>query len=225
VILKEKTRDDFEAGFILYHCEEFYDAQPYFEKVLQVNGNDKVAKIYLDNCRVILDIIMLEPPKILIIDDFISGVYGLREFLKIHGCRVLVEKDAETALQVIEKETPHLILLDVRMPNIDGFEVCRRIKANPNLQEIPIIFMTSLSEAMDKVKGFEVGAVDYLTRPIKFIELLARVKTHINIHRLQQFQLKNLELKINNTALKNKIIQLINNTLAVRQSKNGISWF
>lgn len=225
VILKDKTRDDFEAGFMLYHCEEFYDALPYFEKVLQVNGNDKIAQIYLENCRVILDIIMQEPPKIIIVDDFLSGVYGLKEFLKVHGCRVLVEKDAETALQVIEKESPHLILLDVRMPNIDGFEVCRRIKENPNLQEIPIIFMTALSNSMDKVKGFDLGAVDYITKPIEYKEVLARVKTHINIYRLQKFQIKNLKLEINNAALKNKINQWINNTLAVRQSKNGTGWF
>jgi PAS domain S-box-containing protein len=225
VILKEKTRDDFEAGFMLYHCEEFYDARSYFEKVLQANSNDKVAQIYLDNCQIILDIIMQEPPKIFIVDDIIGNIYGLEKFLTVHGCRVSMTTDPEMALQLIEKESPDLILLDVIMPNIDGFELCQQIKKKPNLQEIPIIFMTSLSEAMDKVKGFEVGAVDYLTRPIKFIELLARVKTHINIHRLQQFQLKNLELKINNTALKNKIIQLINNTLAVRQGKNGTSWF
>jgi len=225
VILKDKTRDDFEAGFILYHCEEFYDAQPYFEKVLQANGNDKIAQIYLDNCRVILDIIMQEPPKILIIDDFISGVYGLKEFLTVHGCRVLLEKDAETVLELIEKENPHLILLDVRMPNIDGFEVCRRIKENPNLQEIPIIFMTGLSDSVNKIKGFDLGAVDYITKPIEYKEVLARVKTHINIYRLQQFQIKNLKLEINNAALKNKINLWINNTLAVRQNENGTSWF
>jgi len=225
VILKEKTRDDFESGFILYHCEEFYDARPYFEKVLQANSNDKVAQIYLDNCQIILDIIMQEPPKIFIVDDMPDNIYGLEKFLTVHGCRVSMTTDAEMALELIEKESPDLILLDVLMPNIDGFELCEQIKEKPNLQEIPIIFMTALSESMDKVKGFEVGAVDYITKPIKFIELLARVKTHINSYRLQKFQLKNLELEINNTALKNKINRLINNTLAVRQGKNGTSWF
>jgi PleD family two-component response regulator len=225
VILKEKTRDDFESGFILYHCEEFYDARPYFEKVLQANSNDKVAQIYLDNCQIILDIIMQEPPKIFIVDDMLDSIYGLKKFLTVHGCRVSVTTDAEMALELIEKENPDLILLDVIMPNIDGFELCEQIKETPNLQEIPIIFMTALSEPMEKVKGFDVGAVDYITKPIEYKELLARVKTHINIHRLQQFQLKNLELEINNAALKKKINRLINNRLAARQSKNGTCWF
>jgi len=225
VILKEKTRDDFEAGFILYYFEEFYDAQPYFEKVLQVNGNDKLAQIYLDNCQMILDIIMQEPPKILIVDDIPDDTYGLEKLLTVHGCRVLVTKDAKTVLQLIEKEGPHLILLDVMMPDIDGFQLCQQIKEKPNLQEIPIIFMTALSETMDKIKGFDSGAVDYITKPIEYKEVLARVKTQINIYRLQQFKIKSLELEINNAALKNKINQLINNRFVVRQNKNGISWF
>jgi DNA-binding response OmpR family regulator len=96
------------------------------------------------------------------------------------------------------------------MPGIDGFETCRRLKANPKTEEIPIIFMTALSETIDKVKGFELGAVDYITKPFHNEELLVRVKTHLRVHNLQkQLATKNSELEINNLELKGKINNLM----------------
>lgn len=91
---------------------------------------------------------------------------------------------------------PNIILLDVLMPDIDGYETCRRLKANPQTEPIPVIFMTALTSNNDKVKGLEVGAVDYITKPIYVDELLARVKVHLQIYALNQtLQAQNHQLK------------------------------
>jgi DNA-binding response OmpR family regulator len=85
-----------------------------------------------------------------------------------------------------ELKYPHLILLDVMMPGIDGFEVCQQLKANPKTQDIPIIFLTALSEMVNKIKGFELGGVDYIIKPFHPKEVLIRVKTHLHLSLMQQ---------------------------------------
>jgi len=123
---------------------------------------------------------------LLLVDDTASNLEILVNFFTNQGFQVSVAVDGESALEQLDHELPDLILLDVMMPGIDGFETCRRLKANQSTTDIPVIFMTALSETMDKVKGFSVGGVDYVTKPIRQEEVLARVKTHLMLRSLQK---------------------------------------
>ena len=123
---------------------------------------------------------------ILIVDDIPSNIQVLFDFLSGSGYRVAIAKSGESALRRLQASHPDLILLDVMMPGIDGFETCRRIKANVDTQNIPIIFMTALSESVNKVKGLELGAVDYITKPIDQEEVLARMRVHLRLARLNK---------------------------------------
>ena len=133
---------------------------------------------------------------IVIVDDKPTNLGVLFDFLTDSGFKVLVAQDGESAIQKVEYAHPDLILLDVMMPGIDGFETCRRLKANPLTQDIPVIFMTALSDTVDKVKGFSLGAVDYVTKPVQQEEVTARVTTHLTIQNLQKkLQAQNLQLQ------------------------------
>ena len=123
---------------------------------------------------------------ILIVDDTPANISVLFHCLQDAGYRVLVAEDGETALKRVLYARPDVILLDVIMPGISGFETCRRLKADPVTEDIPIIFITALSETTDIVKGFQLGAVDYITKPLKQEEVLARVTTHLALRRLQR---------------------------------------
>ncbi len=133
---------------------------------------------------------------IVIVDDKPTNLGVLFDFLTDSGFKVLVAQDGESAIQKVEYAHPDLILLDVMMPGIDGFETCRRLKENESTQDIPVIFMTALSDTVDKVKGFSLGAVDYVTKPVQQEEVKARVTTHLIIRNLQKrLQLQNLHLQ------------------------------
>lgn len=133
---------------------------------------------------------------ILIVDDTPTNLGMLCDFLTDSGFEVLVAIDGESAIAQAVYAQPNLILLDVLMPGIDGFETCRRLKANQSTQDIPVIFMTALGETVDKVRGFQVGAVDYVTKPIQPEEVLARITNHLTIQDLQnQLQKQNLQLQ------------------------------
>ncbi len=121
---------------------------------------------------------------ILIVDDNPTNIKVLFHFLKESGFKVLVASDGESALKKLTQIEPDLILLDVMMPGIDGFETCKRIKINPKTQDIPIIFMTALSEVEDKVNGLESGAVDYITKPFQQEEVLSRVRLHLKLRHM-----------------------------------------
>src|SRR4028119_2134344 len=121
---------------------------------------------------------------ILIVDDTPSNLEVLLDFLEDSGFKVLVAEDGESAIEGAEYAPPDLILLDIIMPGIDGFETCRRLKTNQATQDIPVIFMTALTEAVDKVRGLSLGAVDYITKPLQHEEVLARVKLHLNLRNL-----------------------------------------
>ncbi len=123
---------------------------------------------------------------IVIVDDNPTNLGVLFDFLHDCGFKVLVAQDGESAIQKVEYAYPDLILLDVMMPGIDGFETCRRLKAKALTKDIPVIFMTALSETVDKVKGFNLGAVDYITKPVQQEEVIARVTTHLKIQKLQK---------------------------------------
>ncbi len=118
---------------------------------------------------------------ILVVDDTPTNLQVLFDVLSEQGYRVAIAKNGETAIQRLQMSQPNLILLDVMMPGIDGFETCQQIKANPTTRDIPIIFMTALTDSVDKVKGLSLGAVDYITKPIQHEEVLARIQVHLQL--------------------------------------------
>ncbi|MEP7286225.1 MAG: hybrid sensor histidine kinase/response regulator [Chloroflexota bacterium] len=123
---------------------------------------------------------------VLIVDDIPTNVGVLMEFLESSGYKVLVATDGESAIEQAEYAHPDIILLDVMMPGIDGFETCQRLKANETTHDIPVVFMTALSETVDKVRGFELGAADYITKPLQQEEVVARVNAHLTLYRQKQ---------------------------------------
>jgi signal transduction histidine kinase len=123
---------------------------------------------------------------VLIIDDDPANLGLLAEYLSDYDLEVLTAINGRDGLEAAQLAQPSLILLDVVMPEMDGFEVCRRLQADPATRDIPVIFITSLSEPEEKVKGFRLGAVDYITKPVYQAEALARIKTHLEIRRLAQ---------------------------------------
>ena len=133
---------------------------------------------------------------ILIVDDMPNNLKVLSDTLADANFEVAIATSGEGALQQLEHTPVSLILLDVMMPGIDGFETCQRLKANPATANIPVIFMTALSESVNKVKGFELGAVDYITKPFQQTEVLARVRSHLKLSQLSQaLEARNVELQ------------------------------
>src|SRR4051794_12338799 len=124
--------------------------------------------------------------RILVVDDAAANIQMVTAILREHGYQISVATNGRQALAVLERVRPDLILLDVLMPEMDGFEACRRIKSNPAYQDIPIIFLTAKTDATDIVRGFELGAVDYVPKPFNAYELLARVNTHLTLDRLNR---------------------------------------
>ena len=124
--------------------------------------------------------------RILLVDDNPLNLQVLMETLQSRQSRLLVAKNGETALTISRKTHPDLILLDIMMPGMDGYEVIQQLKADTNTADIPVIFLSALDQTGDKVKGLELGAVDYVTKPFQAEEVLARVDTHLTIHRLRR---------------------------------------
>lgn len=132
-------------------------------------------------------------PNILIVDDIPANLKLLGDILKEEGYKVRPVPSGALALQVAEREKPDLILLDIMMPEMDGYEVCRQLKENPQLHDIPVIFISALSESNDVVKALKFGGVDYITKPFRAEEISARVKTHIKLRR-QSVELRELNV-------------------------------
>jgi response regulator RpfG family c-di-GMP phosphodiesterase len=122
---------------------------------------------------------------ILAVDDTPASLKLLSELLRSEGYTVRSAVSGELALRSATKNPPELILLDIRMPDMDGFEVCRRLRADPKAKEVPVIFVSALSATEEKVLGFDLGAVDFVTKPYQRDELLARVHTHLEVVRLR----------------------------------------
>ncbi|GAK55752.1 response regulator receiver modulated diguanylate cyclase [Candidatus Vecturithrix granuli] len=140
---------------------------------------------------------------ILVVDDHPMNLRVLLDSLQEEGFRILIARNGEGALRQATLALPDIILLDVMMPpGIDGFETCRRLKQQDATKDIPVIFMTALSDTINKVTGFEVGGVDYVTKPFDRAELLARVKAHLALQRYQrELAITNQKLRQMNEAL------------------------
>ena len=133
--------------------------------------------------------------RILLVDDDATNLDVLRHTLDGRGYRLFVTRSGESAIEVARRVHPLLILLDVVMPGIDGYETCRRLKADPETREAAVIFLSSLDETKDKVRGLEVGAVDFVSKPFQRDEVVARVNTHLTLQRLRrQLEARNAEL-------------------------------
>lgn len=139
-----------------------------------------------------------EAPKadILIVDDTPANLRLLGGMLEEHGYGVRPVPNGPLALKAAAHQRPDLILLDINMPEMDGYEVCNKLKADPALRKAPVIFISALDDTMDKVKAFQVGGVDYITKPFQIEEVLARVDTHLTIRRLHgELEEHNLHLE------------------------------
>ncbi len=160
---------------------------------------------------------------ILIVDDNPANLQLLSDFLTNHNYEVLTAKTGQNALKKLQNITPSIILLDVIMPGMDGFTTCRHLKAKPQTQGIPVIFLSACSDNVDKVTGLNLGAVDYITKPIQPAEVLARIQIHLQLHSANQ------QLKIQNQLLQQEIttrkkteqrLKLLERAIAA--SKNGV---
>ncbi|CAD5970962.1 Cyclic di-GMP phosphodiesterase PA4781 [Planktothrix tepida] len=133
---------------------------------------------------------------ILIVDDSPTNLNLLSGFIDNCGWKILIATHSKQAIEIAESEQPDLILLDVMMPGVDGFETCQHLKNNPQTYDIPIIFMTAVADKLEKVHGLSIGAVDYITKPFQSEEVIARIKIHLKIRSLtQQLLEKNQELE------------------------------
>jgi putative two-component system response regulator len=143
---------------------------------------------------------MMSPdrPLVLIVDDNATNIDLLVGSLK-ESYRLGIAKKGTAALEYAEKFHPSLILLDIVMPEMDGYEVCSRLKANPDTRSIPVIFITAMQDTVNKTKGFELGAVDYITKPFHAAEVKARIQTHISLEEMKE------QLRMQNVLLEQKV--------------------
>ncbi len=128
---------------------------------------------------------MNEPITVLVVDDTPENLDLMKAILSPHY-KVKVAINGEAALKLAAASPPDIILLDVMMPGIDGYEVCRRLKADPAKATLPVVLVTALSETSDEGRGFAAGAVDYISKPVSGPVVLARVQTHLALSRLRQ---------------------------------------
>jgi two-component system, sensor histidine kinase and response regulator len=147
---------------------------------------------------------------LLIVDDKPQNLRLVSDFLAEQGFELMLTRSGAQALEKVKLAMPDLVLLDVTMPKMDGFEVCRRLKSNARTAALPVIFMTALDDTAHKVEGFRLGAVDYITKPIQREELLARIQHHLQLHSLQ----KELLSKSEDLAQKNAELEAYAHTIA-----------
>ncbi len=139
---------------------------------------------------------------ILVVDDTAANLYLLVRLLAEHGYKVRPSMNGRLALAAAQISPPDLILLDIMMPEMDGYELCEHLKADRRTRDIPVIFISALGGALDKVRAFTVGGVDYITKPFQTEEALARIRTHLTIRRLQrELQAQNRQLAQKNAEL------------------------
>jgi two-component system, sensor histidine kinase and response regulator len=157
------------------------------------------------------------PFDILIVDDTPANLRLLAQLLAEHGYKVRAVLNGQRAIEAAQAQVPDLILLDVMMPELDGYAVCQRLKNQPLTREVPVIFISALDEADDKVKAFTAGGVDYVTKPFEPREVLARVQTHLMLHRLaRQLEIVNAEQaqQLDELAARNEDLDAFAHTVA-----------
>ncbi|MBN50454.1 MAG: hybrid sensor histidine kinase/response regulator [Spongiibacteraceae bacterium] len=148
--------------------------------------------------------------QVLLVDDNPTNLQVLYKTLENSGYTLLAARDGEQALSIAAKTIPSLILLDIMMPGIDGFEVCKRLKADPATASIPVIFLSALTDTDAKVQGFELGAIDFVSKPFQGEEVRARVNTQLRIHRLEmELARRNAELEDENRQILNAVTESI----------------
>lgn len=125
-----------------------------------------------------------EPVRILVVDDNAANIDVMLTFLEAEGYDLSIASSGEMALKIAQHNQPDLILLDVMMPGLDGYETCKQLKADESTAEIPVIFVTAKKEVEDIVKGFHSGGIDYISKPFRQEEVLSRVGTHLHLRRL-----------------------------------------
>ncbi|MCI5211110.1 MAG: response regulator [Candidatus Electrothrix sp. ATG2] len=145
---------------------------------------------------------------VLIVDDIPKNLQVLGSVLKKEGYRIAFAQSGESALEYVAENKPDLILMDIMMPGMDGYEVCKRLKREPETEDIPVIFVTALGDADDEHRGFALGGVDYITKPFNLEIVKAWVKTHLQLKR--------------KTAMLENVIKELNNTLAEIKTLQGI---
>jgi DNA-binding response OmpR family regulator len=153
----------------------------------------------------------LQGARILLVDDQPANLDVLYELLNAAGYRIFVAPNGPVALKVVEQAEPDLILLDVRMPGMNGYEVCQKLKQDEKTQDIPVIFITAENQTEGVVAGFQAGGVDYITKPFRDEEVLVRVRTHLRLNRLQ----RELETKSDALEEKNQSLEAANQALAI----------
>ena len=137
-----------------------------------------------------------DSPRILVVDDSVETLMLLTDILGNNGYEILTASDGHAALKLAEVEVPDLILLDVKMPDMDGYAVCHKLKSDEHSRRIPVVFISGLYDTVNKVKGFNVGGIDYITKPFQLEEVLARVETHLHLSHLQrQLEEQNIQLQ------------------------------
>jgi len=159
-------------------------------------------------------------PSILIVDDTPANVLLLVRMLTERGYKPHSVLSGKLALQAARAEPPDLILLDIAMPEMNGYEVCEQLKADAALKEIPVIFISALTETIDKVRAFRVGGVDYVTKPFQFEEVYARVQTHLQLRRLEMLRDDLTHMVIHDLRNPLSVIIFFLEILAIRESKN-----
>ena len=163
----------------------------------------------------------LPAANIMVVDDTPANLQLLVSLLKAHGYRARPVTSGLLALQAAQASPPDLVLLDITMPDLDGYEVCRRFKADPGLRDIPVLFISAMNETMDKVRAFQAGGVDYVTKPFQAEEVEARVRTHLELCRqrrtLQENFIKLQELERLRDSLTHMIVHDMRSPLAVLQ--------
>lgn len=157
-----------------------------------------------------------KPASILVVDDTHANLDVLTRMLKERGYRVRPVLSGDLALQAARREPPDLILLDINMPNMNGYEVCERLKAEDTLKRIPVIFISALNELLDKVKAFAIGGVDYVAKPFQIEELHARVEIHLKLRRLQ-IELEEINARLSKA---NELLEILAVTDALTGLKN-----
>uniref|UniRef100_A0ACD5GS23 Response regulator n=1 Tax=Desertifilum tharense IPPAS B-1220 TaxID=1781255 RepID=A0ACD5GS23_9CYAN len=158
---------------------------------------------------------------IFVVDDVTENVFLLTQFLTKQGYKVRMTKSAKMALKAISHHPPDLILLDILMPDMNGYEVCQALKCDETTSEIPVIFLSALEEPLDKVKAFNIGAADYISKPIQLEETLARIQTQLTIQKQKCLLKKQIEQHQQTVEILYQSRALLANVL--NSSKDGIS--